>query len=138
MERLFCLSRDFFKANNNVPLRTLRDVVKNIFWTKVIIGITKRGSYEKKMFLAHKRSFLSGILIPILLITVSPAHAEWTVVTPPNVSSDWGLAGVQFISSAEGWAVGQDSTNKKGVLLHFSEGAWTSVTPLQSAQIGVL
>jgi hypothetical protein len=57
---------------------------------------------------------LLGILIAILFIAVSAAHAEWTVVTPPNVSSDWGLAGVQFISSAEGWAVGQDLTNKKG------------------------
>ena len=72
---------------------------------------------------------LLEIFIPVLLIAVSAAHAEWTVVTPPNISADWSLAGVQFISSSEGWAVGQDFTNKKGVLLHFLDGAWTSVTP---------
>jgi hypothetical protein len=48
---------------------------------------------------------------------------------PPAVSTNWGLVSVQFISSTEGWAVGQDSTNKKGVLLRYSAGTWTSVQP---------
>ena len=50
-------------------------------------------------------------------------------VTPPNVSSDWGLSAVHFVSSDLGWAVGQDWDNGKGVILLFSEGVWTSVMP---------
>jgi hypothetical protein len=36
---------------------------------------------------------------------------------------------VQLLSPDEGWAVGQDSTNTKGVLLRYSGETWTSVTP---------
>jgi hypothetical protein len=53
----------------------------------------------------------------------------WTSVSPPDVSSNWGLSSVDFISPDEGWAVGEDLENKRGVLLHFSGGSWTSVSP---------
>ncbi len=45
---------------------------------------------------------------------------SWSFVTPPEVSSDWGLAGVHFTSSDEGWAVGRDNWNGSGVLLRYS------------------
>ena len=51
------------------------------------------------------------------------AHAEWTSVSPPAVSSNWELFDVRG-----SWAVGQDFTNQQGVLLQFSNGSWT---PLQ-------
>jgi len=50
-----------------------------------------------------------------------------TQVTPPPVSLDWYLSGVYFASCQEGWAVGRDEANKRGVLLHHFNGAWTSV-----------
>lgn len=71
------------------------------------------------------------IFFSILLLSFSTAdvYAQWTDVTPPNVSSNWELFGIQFVSATEGWAVGQDSVNNTGVLLHFVNGTWTSVTP---------
>ena len=53
--------------------------------------------------------------------------SNWTNVDPPYVSSNWSLYGVHFTSSNEGWAVGEDSANSKGVLLHYLSGVWASV-----------
>jgi hypothetical protein len=56
----------------------------------------------------------------------------WATVTPPIMNTDWGLEGVHFTSSDEGWAVGgdyTDPTRAKGMLLHYSGGVWTSETP---------
>jgi hypothetical protein len=69
-----------------------------------------------------------GVLLHLL-------KGVWTSVTTlPTVSTDWGLRGAHFISTAatppviEGWVVGKDTLNKKGVLLHLLDGVWTSVT----------
>jgi murein DD-endopeptidase MepM/ murein hydrolase activator NlpD len=64
-----------------------------------------------------------------LLLSYLPVHAQWTSVTPPDVSAYWYLDDVHFASATEGWAVGEDSTNDRGVLLHYHNGTWTSVTP---------
>ena len=62
-------------------------------------------------------------------------NVKWTSVIPPDVSSNWGLSSVDFTSPDEGWAVGEDFENKRGVLLHFlktvgqKDGSWTSVSP---------
>ena len=45
----------------------------------------------------------------------------WTSLVPPDVSVDWGLYGIHMINSNEGWAVGVDHTNKRGVLLQFTK-----------------
>jgi photosystem II stability/assembly factor-like uncharacterized protein len=58
-----------------------------------------------------------------------PESLSWTRVDPPLVSSSWGLRGVHLTSSNEGWAVGRDYTNSRGVLLHYLNSSWTSVTP---------
>ena len=34
-----------------------------------------------------------------------------------------------FTLSGEGWAVGGDNANRKGILLHYSGGIWSSVPP---------
>jgi hypothetical protein len=57
-----------------------------------------------------------------------PESLAWTTVDPPSLSSSWGLKGIHLTSSSEGWAVGSDYTNHKGVLLHLN-GTWTSVDP---------
>jgi hypothetical protein len=69
---------------------------------------------------------------PISNITAAAASGSglvWPIlsVIPPNVSSNWGLSAVHFFSSDEGWAVGQDSENGRGVMLYFSDGSWASV-----------
>jgi len=75
-----------------------------------------------------------SVILALLLLALFPASSVyaatgWKVVTPPTVSSDWTLYGVHFTSSSEGWAVGSDFSNDRGVLLHYSGASWTSVTP---------
>lgn len=53
----------------------------------------------------------------------------WTVVTPPQVDSDWELSNVHFLSPTNGWAVGIDHTSKSGVLLRQFGKTWTSIVP---------
>ena len=53
----------------------------------------------------------------------------WRSVYLPELSNDWQLNSVYFTSPDEGWAVGSDWANKRGVLLHYSEGEWKSVNP---------
>jgi len=60
--------------------------------------------------------FLS--LIGLLFIN-SLAYGQWTSVPPPSVSPDWELGGVHFTSANEGWTVGEDSANHRGVLFRF-------------------
>ena len=47
------------------------------------------------------------------------------------MSPIWDLNAISFTSASEGWAVGDDPQNGKGVLLHYtsSAGEWTSVAP---------
>jgi hypothetical protein len=64
-----------------------------------------------------------------LLFVQSLAHSQWTSVTPPTITGDWNLLDVHFTSANEGWAVGWDDTNDRGVLLHYQTGIWTSINP---------
>ncbi len=57
------------------------------------------------------------------------SNGSWTAVAAPDVSTDWGLAAIDFGSAYEGWAVGQDNTNSRAALLHYENGTWTSVEP---------
>ena len=57
------------------------------------------------------------------------SSSNWTNIEPPNVSTSWFLNSVHFTSSNEGWAVGVDNQNNRGVLLHNLSGTWTSVNP---------
>jgi hypothetical protein len=53
----------------------------------------------------------------------------WTEVdNPPAVSDNWNLNGVHFTSENEGWAVGSDLRNSRGVLLRCNGWDWTLVT----------
>ena len=62
-------------------------------------------------------------LFGMLLFFHASAYAQWTFVDPPSVSADWWLREVCFTSSTEGWAVGWDTTNRKGILLHYASSA---------------
>ncbi len=52
----------------------------------------------------------------------------WSNVALPDVAPGWGLYGVDFPSSDEGWAVGMGCQDYEsgcaGVILHYSSGAW--------------
>ena len=83
----------------------------------------------KRIVSEHKkRVLILGLLFAILWIVNTSAYAEWKVVPLPYVSSCWYLQAVHFTSSNEGWAVGDDCLNGNGVLLHYLNGSWTSVT----------
>ena len=75
------------------------------------------------------RKAISVITVTCFIVLTSSAWSQWSSVNPPNVSKDWLLTEVYFPSPDEGWAVGADATNKKGILLHYSVGTWTSVFP---------
>jgi len=69
----------------------------------------------------HRRSlFISVLSFIVLLFFNSLALGQWISISPPSVSTDWQLNGVYFTSPAEGWAMGVDQTNKRGVLLRYS------------------
>jgi len=57
----------------------------------------------------------------------APAKASdenWERMSMPRVGDVWTLNALAFISPEEGWAVGQDQDSIKGVVLHYSNGAW--------------
>jgi len=81
------------------------------------------------IFHHDKGIFILGLFFAILLIANSSVYAEWTVVNPPLVSSEWDLSGVYFTSPNEGWAVGADYFNNMVILLHYLNGSWSSVNP---------
>jgi hypothetical protein len=60
-------------------------------------------------------------------------NGTWTSVDPPVVGTEWwewwGLVAVHFTSADEGWAVGNQPDNNRGILLHYHNGTWTSVDP---------
>jgi hypothetical protein len=60
-------------------------------------------------------------------------NGTWTSVDPPVVGTEWwewwGLMAVHFTSADEGWAVGNQPDNNRGVLLHYHNGTWASVDP---------
>ncbi len=58
----------------------------------------------------------------------------WQVLLPPQIDGNWELSNVCFTSDSEtstveGWAVGVNHTDKKGVLLHFYNSAWIEINP---------
>jgi hypothetical protein len=53
----------------------------------------------------------------------------WQVYLPPQIDADWGLSSVFFPSVAEGWAVGTNHTEKRGMILHYVRPRWDEVLP---------
>ncbi len=81
---------------------------------------------------AQKKSI--GVIILslfLLLFSSSLVYGQWDSIDTATIvsSSDWAFGGVHFTSATEGWAVGSDYQNGKVILLHYSGGKWTSVTP---------
>jgi hypothetical protein len=69
----------------------------------------------------------SNVATVSITVTDALSGGEWAVVTPPAISADWQLFDVDFSSKDDGWAVGYDASNKKGILLHYSNSAWAEV-----------
>ncbi len=83
---------------------------------------------ERRDLRIQKWLLVSTIFFFILFGVYLPGYCEWTSVGAPSVSSNWSVNSVHFTSPNEGWAVGNDN-NTRGVLLHYVNGLWTSVTP---------
>jgi hypothetical protein len=56
-------------------------------------------------------------------------NGVWKTYPPPDVNVSWVLNNIYFLSPSEGWAVGYDIPNQRGVLLRFSETLSTPITP---------
>ena len=50
-------------------------------------------------------------------------NGNWTAINPPYVSTDWDLSSIHFTSPSEGWAVGNNLEEGKGVLLRYFDEA---------------
>jgi len=70
-----------------------------------------------------------GVLLKFTNTSTDVTAGSWTDVIPPDVSPNWALYGVYFTSATEGWAVGVDYSNQRGVLLHYLNGLWTNIIP---------
>lgn len=53
----------------------------------------------------------------------------WQIYLPPHIDSVWDLNSVFFPSTAEGWAVGVNYTEKRGMILHYFAPRWDEVFP---------
>jgi hypothetical protein len=58
----------------------------------------------------------------------------WQAVLPPQINGDWELSNVCFnpvteTSTTQGWAVGVNHTDKRGVLLLFYNSNWIEISP---------
>jgi len=70
-----------------------------------------------------------GVLLKFTNTSTDATAGSWTTIIPPDVSPNWALYGVHFTSGSEGWAVGVDYSNQRGVFLHYLNGLWTNVIP---------
>jgi fibronectin type 3 domain-containing protein len=61
-----------------------------------------------------------GVNEPFEGVLLHYSNGTWTSITPPDVSSFWWLNSVHFTSPSEGWAVGGDDSNGRGVLFRRS------------------
>jgi hypothetical protein len=75
------------------------------------------------------RLWVSGLFCTFFLVSGSVAFAGWTGLIAPDVSLDWSLNKVSVTAPFEGWAVGKDVANGKGVLLRYADGSLTEVSP---------
>jgi len=117
----------YFGTSSNPPLLgnsanlkyTVTGLSPNTSYYWRIVALSNCGGYS-----------VSG---PVWSFSTAPTNpyssSNWTWVETPYVSSDWSLNSVHFTSADEGWAVGTDNQNNRGVLLHYLNGTWTSINP---------
>ncbi len=89
---------------------------------------------ERRDLRIQKWLLVSTIFFFILFGVYLPGYCEWASVSPPSISSNWSVNSVHFTSPNEGWAVGNNN-NIRGVLLHYVNGLWTSVTPPEMPKV---
>jgi hypothetical protein len=77
----------------------------------------------------RKRMLVQWILFLILIAFSFNANAQWVSVVPAEVSAGWGLNKIRILSSGDGWAVGVDVANKRGVILQLKDHIWSAVNP---------
>ena len=67
---------------------------------------------------------LGLVMLTVFLVPIAIVHSECGLPLQ-NIGLD--IMGMHFISQNEGWAVGYDTLNKEGILLHCSNNMWSSV-----------
>jgi len=85
-----------------------------------------------KSNLLHIKQIILVSLLSLLIFLswTSLVFSQWVVVTSPQVSPDWNLWSVSFVGPSNGWAVGEDTSNKRGVLLAYPGSSWTGPYPV--------
>lgn len=77
----------------------------------------------------RKRIAIALVPFVICLFCAFNVNAEWVSVTPPEVSANWGLNKIRIFSNGDGWAIGVDVVNKRGVILQLKDHIWSAVNP---------
>jgi hypothetical protein len=73
---------------------------------------------------------MGSILFLMLLLSSFNANAQWVSIVPPEVSSSWGLSKGRILpSGTDGWVVGTDVANKRGVIIQAKQGDWIPIEP---------
>ena len=70
------------------------------------------------------KQLLRLVILTFFLFPIAIVHSE---CGPPFEYIDLDIKGSHFISQDEGWAVGYDTLNQKGVLLHCRNSVWSSI-----------
>ena len=76
-----------------------------------------------------KKILTASLSFLILMGFSMDVHAQWVAVASPEVSGSWGLNRVHVLPNGNGWAVGVDAANKRGVILKSQNGVWSVVDP---------
>ncbi len=92
-------------------------------YLKEVLGGKNSAKLQKEMGLNGLSSFL------ILMALSFNVNAQWVSVVPAEVSDNWGLNKIRILSSGNGWAVGVDVANKRGVILQVKDHIWSAVNP---------
>jgi hypothetical protein len=85
---------------------------------------------KRNLFHIKQIILVSLLSLLIFLSWTSLGFSQWVVGSLPQVSQDWNLWSVSFADPSNGWAVGEDTSNKRGVLLAYTTGtSWTNFGP---------
>lgn len=95
-------------------------------FTSSITGLTSCTLYHVRAYATNNDGTGYGKDVTFTTGSTTAANLIWPAasIDPPKVSSNWGLSAVHFVSSHNGWAVGQDIENGRGVILLFSDRSW--------------
>lgn len=96
-----------------------------------IMMINSREGWAVGVDHTNKRGVILHYTRDLTIKSTTKATYTWQIYLPPQIDGDWELNGVSFPSTGEGWAVGVNHTEKRGMILHFVTPRWDEVIPPQ-------